>query len=218
MPVLVGGTGQYIQAIVESWDIPPAKPIPTLRQALEKWGREVTPLGLHQRLAVLDPQAAQGIDPRNVRRTIRALEVIFSTGDLFSRQKSRSTSLYQTFMVGLTLPREELYQRIDQRIEGMLEAGLVDEVKRLLDRGYSPDLSTLSAIGYRQIVAYLQHEITFEEAVRLIKKQTRVFVRRQANWFKSDDPGIHWVTASVNAVDTLEALIMTWLADLGASG
>jgi tRNA dimethylallyltransferase len=212
LPILVGGTGQYIYSILEGWDIPEVKPDAALRQALERWGKEITADGLHQRLAVLDRKAAQSIDPNNVRRTIRAIEVILTTGMPFSTQKTRSASPYRTLILGLTRPRAELYQRIDERIQAMIEAGLVEEVRQLLDQGYSPNLPTLSAIGYRQILSYLQGEISLEEAIQLVKRQTRIFVRRQANWFKIDDPDIHWVNAGLDAVDSLEVISVNWLS------
>jgi len=212
LPILVGGTGQYINAIIEGWDIPEVSPNPSLRGILERWEQQISPYGLHQRLAVLDPKAAQTIDPLNVRRTIRALEVILTTGRQFSEQKTRSETPYRTLQLGLILPRQVLYERIDERFQMMLEAGLVNEIKNLLRQGYSPDLPTLSAIGYRQIIAYLQNAITLDEAIRQVKRQTRIFVRRQANWFKLDDPNIHWVNAGQGAVDQLEAIVRSWIA------
>lgn len=212
LPLLVGGTGQYLRSLSEGWSPPEAAPLPHLRLALENWARQITPAGLHQRLGVIDPAAAGRIDPRNLRRTVRALEVIFSTGRRFSEQRSRSQPPYRMLQLGLTLPRPELYQRIDARIEQMIAAGLVEEVAALLERGYSPELPTFSAIGYREISAYLQGEISLEEAVRLMKRQTRIFVRRQANWFRLDDPNIHWFNADENPLDKMEAVIRRWLA------
>lgn len=192
LPFLVGGTGQYIHSIVEAWHIPEIKPNPQLREALEKWAEEIGEGGLHARLSALDPEAAANIDYRNLRRTIRALEVIFLSGRLFSAQRQRGTSPYRTIQVGLSIPRPELFTRIDARIDGMLAAGFVAEVESLLSKGYSPDLPTFSAIGYQEIVHYLQGKTTLEEAVVIIRRRTRQFVRRQANWFKEDDPNIHW--------------------------
>lgn len=210
LPLLVGGTGQYIYSVLEGWDIPEVRPNVTLRKALEHWGQQITPTGLHQRLAVLDPKAAQSIDPNNVRRTIRALEVLLSTGKRFSEQRTRSAAPYHALILGLSRPRQELYERIDERIQVMLQEGLINEVDLLLKQGYSPDLPTLSAIGYRQIILYLNNKITLEEAIRLIKRQTRIFVRRQANWFKMDDPNIHWVNAGPEAVNYLETIVREW--------
>jgi tRNA dimethylallyltransferase len=212
LPLLVGGTGQYVRAVVEGWTVPKVKPQPHLRQVLESWAEEISPQGLHDRLAVLDPKSAQKIDYRNLRRTIRALEVILRTGRLFSAQRRQQEPPYLTCQVGLTRPRDELYARVDERIDTMLETGLVSEVKELLDQGYSPDLPTLSAIGYREVISYLRGEITLEQAVTLMKRHTRQFVRRQANWFKEDDPDIHWFRVEPHTFDEMERSIRAWLA------
>jgi tRNA dimethylallyltransferase len=211
LPFLVGGTGQYIRAVTEAWEIPEVAPDFRMREALEKWAQEVGPDGLHRRLAEVDPEAAERIDPRNLRRTVRALEVILRTGKRFSAQKSRGESPYRVLQLGLTRPRPELYARIDARIEAMLEAGLLDEVRGLLAAGYAPDLPSMSAIGYRQMVQVLQGEITLEEAVTLMKRLTRQFVRRQANWFKPDDPNIHWFRAGAGAAAEMESKVHLFL-------
>lgn len=207
LPFLVGGTGQYVRAVLQGWDLPPQEPDPGLRAALERWAGGVGPDGLHQRLARLDPEAAAVIDPRNVRRTIRALEVILRTGRRFSAQRQRAASPYSLLVIGLKRPRAELYQRIDQRIQAMLEARFVDEVSALLARGYSPDLPTMSAIGYREIGAYLQGRMTLDEAVTQMKRLTRRFVRHQGAWFSEKDPQIHWLGMSSETECQIEALI-----------
>jgi tRNA dimethylallyltransferase len=218
LPYLVGGTGQYLRAVTQGWKIPEVKPDMRLREALEKWAELVGPEGLHTRLASLDPDAAGRIDYRNLRRTVRALEVILTTGRRFSDQRRKGPSPYCLLQLGLMRPRQELYARIDARIEAMLEAGFVDEVRGLLERGYSPELATLSAIGYGEIIEYLQGNITMEEAVTLIKRATRTFVRRQANWFKPDDPDIHWFTIGPDTLEEMERIIRDWLLGLSASG
>jgi tRNA dimethylallyltransferase len=211
LPFLVGGTGQYLRAITEAWEIPEIKPDHELRQALENWAAEIGPEGLHQRLSVLDAEAAARIDYQNVRRTTRAIEVILRSGNLFSRQRSQGKSPYQVVQIGLKVPRDELYDRIDARIEAMLESGLVDEVSNLLDQGYAPDLPAFSAIGYKEIIYHLQGNISLEEAVRLINRHSRQFVRRQANWFKEDDPAIHWVEIANADLAQLAADLENWL-------
>jgi tRNA dimethylallyltransferase len=211
LPILVGGTGQYLRAVTEGWQPPTVSPSEQLRAALENWAGEIGTEALHRRLAALDPKAASSIDHRNLRRTMRALEVIFLSGKRFSEQRRRGESPYRTLQLGLTRLRSELYPRIDQRIEAMLEAGLVDEVKRLLERGFSPDLPPLSAIGYKEIIAHLQGDISLDEALRLIKRNTRIYVRRQANWFKVNDPDITWFEAGPGTVDELEKVIRDWL-------
>ena len=212
LPFLVGGTGQYVRAVVEGWQVPKAQPDPRLRAVLETWADDIGGEGLHTRLALLDPEAAAKIDPRNLRRTVRALEVILSTGELFSKQRQHGPTPYSALILGLTRPREELYARIDTRIEVMLESGLIEEVQGLLDKGYPADLPTLSAIGYREIIAYLEGKITLEEAVVLIKRATRVFVRRQANWFKADDPKINWFNIHPGTIGELEGTIQSFLS------
>jgi tRNA dimethylallyltransferase len=211
LPFLVGGSGQYIRAVMEGWEVPEAAPDPRLRRALEHWANDISPAGLHARLASLDPQAAAQIDPRNLRRTVRALEVILSTGRLFSAQRQRAPSPYRLLLIGLNRPRPELYARIDARIQSMLQAGFVEEVRSLLEQGYSPELPTMSAIGYGEIVAYLQGKLSLDEAVAQIKRRTRIFVRHQANWFKRHDPSIHWFEVGADTVDQIERMIRNWL-------
>jgi tRNA dimethylallyltransferase len=217
IPILVGGTGQYVHAVTQGWEIPPVAPEPSLRQALENWTAQIGYQALHDRLAHLDPLAAAAIDPPNSRRTIRALEVIFSTGQLFSGQKRRIAPPYNILLLGIIRPRLELYQRIDDRIHQMLQVGLINEVQHLLDKGYSPHLPTLSAIGYGEIASYLCGRCSLEEAITQMKRRTRIFVRRQANWFKLDDPSIHWFTANDAASSQIELAIRQWLYRLSAT-
>ncbi len=211
LPFLVGGTGQYIRAMVEGWQVPEVNPDPRLRDRLEAWAEQISPEGLHARLQVLDPPAAAKIDPPNLRRTVRALEVILTTGQRFSRQKGRKPPPYSILQIGLRRPREEIYDRVDARIQHMLATGLIEETQELLDQGYSPQLPPLSAIGYRQVVQYLNDQISLEEVVKIMKRKTRKFVRHQANWFSEDDPNIHWVDAGPDAAEKMEALIQKFL-------
>jgi tRNA dimethylallyltransferase len=207
LPILVGGTGQYVRSIIEGWRIPPQRPDYDLRDALSLWSEEIGAEGLHKILMRLDPDAAQKIDYRNQRRTVRALEVILKTGERFSDLRKKQACPYRPIILGIERPREELYERVDQRIEQMLEEGLIDEVKSLMAEGFSGDLPTMTAIGYGEIIQYLQGKIDFEEAVSLIKRNTRTFVRRQANWFKPDDPRITWFRASDKLALEMEEVI-----------
>lgn len=211
LPFLVGGTGQYIRAVTEAWQVPIVKPDPQLRSALENWVIVIGPDGLHERLTALDPLAAEKIDFRNVRRTIRALEVILHSGRRFSDQKGSGRSPYQVIQIGLTMPRTELYARIDARIEMMLAEGFLAEVQTLLEKGYAPDLPSFSAIGYQEISDYLFGKTTLEEAVTLIKRRSRQYVRRQANWFKANDPSIHWFQADIDSIDDLEGTVQLYI-------
>ncbi len=211
LPFLVGGTGQYIRSILEGWCIPPQSPDYALRDAITHWSDNIGSEALYERLKQLDPAAASKIDYRNLRRTVRALEVIFKTGERFSEQRQKGACRYKYLVIGINRPREELYERVDQRIEYMLEAGLVDEVRGLLDAGFSANLPTMSAIGYGESIQYLQGEINLDEAITLIKRNTRVFVRRQANWFKPDDPRINWFNPSQTMINDIETQIRRFL-------
>ena len=207
LPFLVGGTGQYIRAVTEGWSPPEVTPNERLRNVLEKLKDERGKEWLHDKLRILDSEAAKAIDLRNVRRTIRALEVIFTTGRRFSEQRGQGDSPYQLITIGLTRPREELYQRVDERIEKMFADGLLDEVKGLLERGYSPALPSMSAIGYRECISVVQGSMTVEQAKVEMRRLTRVFVRRQANWFKESDPQIKWFHPHQVDVNEIEGFI-----------
>ena len=207
LPFLVGGTGQYIRAVTEGWSPPEVKANTKLRDELDKMKEERGANWLHARLERLDPEAAAQIDARNVRRTIRALEVILTTGRKFSAQRERGASPYQLLTIGLTRPREELYQRVDARIDAMFANGFLEEVTRLLGQGYSPGLPSMSAIGYRECVRVARGELTEEQAKVQIRRATRIFVRRQANWFKESDPAIRWFTLRPGIEAEIEAYI-----------
>jgi tRNA dimethylallyltransferase len=214
-PLLVGGTGQYIRAITEGWVVPELRPDRKMREALNNWAEEIGAEGLYQRLKVIDPAASENILPGNVRRTVRALEVIFHTGKLFSEQRRREPVAYQIFQVGLNLPREELFTRIDLRVDRMMAAGFVEEVAALLEKGYSPGLPSMSAIGYRQLAEHLAGSITLREAIEETKRATKKFVRRQMTWFKPDHPDIHWFEMDDDVKQAVEQAVSTFLYDRG---
>lgn len=207
LPILVGGTGQYIRAVTEGWTPPEVIPNERLREELGKMKEESGAYWLHEKLRELDSVAAEKIDPRNFRRTIRALEVIMTTGRKFSEQRGQADSPYHLITIGLTRPRTELYARVDARIESMFANGFLEEVEGLLKKGYSPTLPTMSAIGYRECIAVLEGKIMAEEAKQLIGRATRIFVRRQANWFKESDPNISWFKVEAGIVEKIEAQI-----------
>lgn len=203
MPILVGGTGQYIRAVIEGWEIPPQQPDDQMRLVLEKWGKKIGAEALYQKLLLLDPVAAEKIDRQNLRRTVRALEVIYLTGERFSEQRRKQTPAYAFWIIGLTRPRPELYTRIDERIEEMFTQGLVEEANSLLDRGLVADHPNLSAIGYREVIQFIQGKTSLEEAKTQMRRKTREFVRRQANWFKPEDPSIHWYEMGDRTLDKI---------------
>jgi tRNA dimethylallyltransferase len=213
LPMLVGGTGLYIRALTEGWTVPEVPPNPDLRARLEAEAARLGAEALHAALARVDPLAAQRIDPRNVRRVIRALEVYEATGRPISAQQRRSAPAWRLLFIGLTRPRPELYARIDARVEEMLARGLEREVRWLLAQGYGAHLPAMSGLGYRQMIQYLQGEVTLDEAVALIKRHTRRFVRQQYNWFRLDDPRIHWYDLSTGPLAQVESTVRGFLQD-----
>lgn len=192
LPLLVGGTGQYVHAVIEGWRIPHVPPDEALRRELfaeaERDGHEA----LYRRLLTLDPGARTLIDPRNVRRVVRALEVCLKSGRPFSEQRGKLPPPYRLIQIGLTEAREALYRRVDARIERMIARGLVDEVRALLARGYGWHLPSMSSLGYLQLRDYLEGTASLDECVAAIKKETRRFIRHQYNWFRLNDPRIRW--------------------------
>ncbi|MGB8214670.1 MAG: tRNA (adenosine(37)-N6)-dimethylallyltransferase MiaA [Anaerolineales bacterium] len=211
LPLLVGGTGQYIHAVTHGWIPPVTGPDAHLRAELQAEAEEKGYLALHAQLQALDSASAEKIDPRNLRRTLRALEVIRLTGRKFSEQRQQAGSLYRLLTIGLTRQRPELYGRVDARIEAMFAAGLLAEVQHLLDSGCSPDLPTMSAIGYRECIHVLAGRMDVEQAKVEMRRLTRIFIRRQANWFKLGDPSIHWFEAGQARLEEIERVILGFL-------
>jgi tRNA dimethylallyltransferase len=211
LPLLVGGTGQYIRAVVEGWTPPQVPPDPALRAELELQAQRDGAQALHERLAELDPEAAQAIDYRNVRRVVRALEVCLLTGHPFSAQRSRVPPPYRTLQIGLTMDRETLYARVDARLEAMLQAGLEQEVRQLVDAGFGWDLPAMSGLGYIQFKPYFEGQASLEEVVAEIRHATRRFIRSQYNWFRINDPDIHWFDPCQEDYSAIEALVLDWL-------
>ncbi len=192
LPLLVGGTGQYVRAVLEGWEIPSVAPDPLFRLSLQERVESGEAAQLYQELVRVDPAAAQKINPRNVRRVIRALEVSYHTGMAFSGLQQRKTPLIDSLIIGLTAGRTELYRRIDSRVDIMIEKGLVEETKKLVSMGYSFDLPSMSGIGYKQIGQYLRSEVPVETAKDQIKFETHRLARHQYNWFRLSDKRIQW--------------------------
>ena len=204
LPILVGGTGQYVMAVVEGWGVPEVAPRPALRAALERLGGAEA----GRWLAALDPAAAARIDPRNVRRVVRALEVTLVSGRRMSALQRKTPPPYDLRLLGLRRDRTDLYARIDARVEAMMAAGLLDEVRRLRDAGYA-DEPPLSGLGYRQLLAHLRGEWSLDEAVVRTQFETHRFARQQATWFRADDPRIAWFDADDGAA--IVAAVAAWL-------
>ncbi len=208
LPMLVGGTGQYIKAVVEGWGIPRVGPHPELRAVLGK----MPVAELARWLDELDPAAGQRVDKQNPRRVIRALEVILVSGRLLSELQAKTPPDWSIFKLGLFRDREALYQRIDDRVDLMLENGLEQEVRRLHEAGYGWNLPAMSGLGYRQFAPYFAGESTLAEAVERIKFETHRFVRHQNNWFQPSDETINWTDAAADdLLATAQATVSNWL-------
>ena len=195
LPLLVGGTGLYVRAVVDGLAIPEVAPQPELRAELEAEAVAQGPGALHARLAALDPVTAARIDPNNVRRLVRAIEVCLVTGQPFSAQQGARPTPYRPVLLGMTMERGALYARADARIDAMLAAGLVEETRGLVERGYGWGLPSMSSLGYREIGNYLRGEMALDEAITRFKVATHAYIRRQLTWFRPD-PRITWLDAA----------------------
>ncbi len=211
LALLVGGSGLYVWSVVEGWGIPEVPPDPEFRYSLERKAAEVGQDKLYQELMEVDPVAAQRIDPRNVRRTIRALEVYRSTKTPFSQLQYKKPPHFDTLIIGLTADRAELYHRIDLRVDQMIKQGLVDEVKKLTSMGYNFNLPAMSGIGYKQIGMFLRGELTLAVAIQQIKSETHRFVRHQYNWFQLQDNRIQWFDIQSRVESEIEAVLAKFL-------
>ena len=205
-PLVVGGTGQYVWGLVEGWQVPQVPPQRELRARLEREAQEKGADVLHRRLQRIDAAAAERIDPRNVRRLVRALEVWEVTGHRFSSQRRRVQPSFMPHVFGMWAPREELYRRINARVDAMVDAGWVDEVRRLLDAGYTPDLPSFSSAGYRELAACIEGELEREEALDLTRTAVRRLARRQGAWFRRDDPRVTWLDGAAELTDAVRRL------------
>ena len=213
LALLVGGSGLYVWSILEGWGIPEVPPDPELRHQLEREATEAGKDKLYQELVKIDPVAAQKIDPRNVRRTIRALEVYRTTKTPFSQLQYKQSPLSDILIIGLTTDRAELYRRIDLRVDEMMKRGLVAEVKNLADMGYDFNLPAMSGIGYKQISMFLRSEITLEAAIEQIKFETHRFVRHQYAWFRLKDDRINWFDVQTRTEPEIIALLSKFVTD-----
>ncbi len=193
LPFLVGGTGLYIASIVDNYVIPQGSPDNSLRASLDSMNNEQ----LLAKLKILSPQTAQKIDVKNKRRLVRALEVAMKTGKEFVTLRQKAEPIFDTLQIGVSVDRAELVKRIDVRVDEMVETGLENEVRELMKK-YSVDLPSMSGIGYRQMAQYINGEISLDDAIALIKRDTRRYAKRQMTWFKRDKR-IHWVSKAVEA-------------------
>ena len=215
LPIVCGGTGQYVWALAEGQHVPAVPPAPEFRAELEAEAERLEPDALHRRLAVIDPARAAALDARNVRRVIRALEIHHVTGRLPSELQPVATQTTAPLILGLTMPRDALYLRIDQRVDRMMAEGLLGEVQALAAAGFPMGQGPLDSPGYRELGQYLDGSLSLEEAVQRTKTQTHRLARRQYAWFKLSDPRIHWLDAadpamSERAAQAVSEFLNSW--------
>jgi tRNA dimethylallyltransferase len=195
LTLVVGGTGFYIRALAKGLFPAPSADL-RLREELKEKEKTRGKWTLYRELEKVDPKAASTIHPNDTFRIIRALEIFYLTGTPISQQQKKhqfKDSHFKALKIGLMRDRSEIYHRIEQRVDNMIKGGLVDEVKQLLNRGYSPTIKPFQSLGYKQILGYLQGSLSMDEAVRLIKRNTKRYAKRQLTWFRKD-PDIRWFT------------------------
>ena len=207
IPILVGGTGFYIQAGTRDIDFTQAEQETSYREELEQFAKEKGAEYLHEKLREVDSKSAENIHANNVKRVIRALEFYHQNGTPISEhneEQKQQTSPYNLAYFVLTAPREILYERIDRRVDQMMEEGLLEEVKSLRERGCHRGMVSMQGLGYKEILAYLEGEYPLEEAVRILKRDTRHFAKRQLTWFRREQDVIwvdkeqfHWNEAEI---------------------
>lgn len=209
IPIICGGTGLYVRAALDVMDFPTGESKDPLRLKLQSYAATHGAEALYERLKKLDPESASVIHPHNVRRVIRAIEMAY-TGESYAEQKahfSQAESFYPTLYFGLTMDRDRLYQRINHRVDEMFEQGLVNEVTYLVERGYKSALTSMQAIGYKEVIDALDGKITLDESRDLIKLRTRRYAKRQLSWFRRDkritwiDMDVHTETSTLNLIE-----------------
>lgn len=208
MPLVVGGSGLYVRAALDPLEFPTGKLLSTYRRRLEETAKKDSD-ALWRQLNKIDPQAAAKISPKNTRRIIRALEVVETSGELFS-QKSQDwrerRSIYDTFFVGLRMDRDRLYEKIEERVEMMMRRGLLTETRNLVEKGLLESITAKQALGYKELIDFLDDKLTLDKAVALIKQRSRQYAKRQLTWFRAD-PRIHWLPVDdLNSNQTAEAI------------
>lgn len=207
-PLLTGGTGLYIDALLDGFLFPDSSADPKLREELQSRG-EQDPEKLFKELEQIDPTAAKKLHPNDLRRVVRALEVYYRTGEPISvlqRKKEQEVRPYDPLYIGLTRERAELYSRINQRVDQMIEEGLIEEVANLL-KAYPQQPTALQALGYKEIVLYLQNQMTLDEAVDILKRDTRRYAKRQLSWFQRNKR-IRWFDLSIVNVEEIKKEVL----------
>lgn len=208
LPVVCGGTGLYVRAALDDMRFPAGDHATPERERLEALALEIGPAAMHDRLFAEDPESAALIHPNNVRRTVRALEMA-GEGISYAQQTAGFAArapYYATAYIALDMDRARLYERIDARVDSMIAAGLVDEVRALLDAGFREALTARQAIGYKELVPVVEHDASLASAVSAVKQATRRYAKRQLTWFRAD-PRLHWMDADALDVSRVVDLV-----------
>lgn len=205
LPIIVGGTGLYVQSVLFDYRFSKQQVDEELRQTLNAELERLGPGAMHGKLMELDPEI--DIHPNNTRRVLRALEILLS-GEEKEDGSLAQAPMYDELIIGLDVPRAKLYERIDSRVEGMMEAGLLDEVRRLYDSGLR-DVQSIKAIGYKELYGYFDGIYTLEEAVAKLKRNSRKYAKRQFTYFRNKMP-ILWLDATANPENNLEEIMRFW--------
>jgi len=218
LPIIAGGTGQYVWAMIERQFVPEIPPDPELRASLEKEAAEGGAQALHERLRQVDPVRAAALDPRNVRRVVRALEIYQTTNqkpsELVRNHPDTGPSTVNHLVIGLTMERKALYRRIDDRVDAMMDAGFLNEVERLVQAGYPTGYGALDCPGYRELGVHIGGDMSLDDAVSRTKTQTHRLARRQYTWFKPSDPRIMWLDAADSGMPERAAeLVSAYLSE-----
>ncbi len=212
LPILAGGSGQHIWALLEGWQVPRVPPNLELRQKLDALAATSGPGALVSELAALDPDAARQLDPRNPRRLIRAIEIVSQTDESLARSQRREALDARVLILGLSLPRAALFERLDLRVDQMFAEGFVSEIELLRRRGFGDSRPIHGGVGYRQISAYLDGEFGLGEAIRRTKNAHHRLARRQSGWFRQEDSRIRWLMANSQASNEAKAATREWLS------
>lgn len=218
LPIVAGGSGQYLWALHEGWQGPAAPPDADFRREWEEMAEREGGAALYRRLQEIDPARAAALDSRNIRRIIRALEIYHVTGQPPSTYRRPAAPLPHSRIIGLTMERAALYRRIDARLDQMLADGFLAEARSLAAMGYPLGQGALACPGYRELGQYLEGYITLEEAVQRAKFQTHRLARRQYTWFKPADSRIHWLDAAAPDLTKRAAKLAAGLTETGRGG
>ena len=203
VPVVVGGTGQYVWALLEGWNVPEVSPDYSLREELQERLKRNGLGDIVVELRRVAPKAAQRIDVVNPRRVIRALELAYESSCGEPKTPTKTSPPFDSTIIGIDLDRSELYARINARVDAMFEAGWVGEVRKLHEMGFGPELPSMSSLGYREISEYLNGDRTLDDAIETIKGKTRRFARQQGNWFRAGDERIRWFPNEAGGIEEI---------------